>query len=144
LGLLEVNEISCTPPVFSSMDRIGGCGGPGRYQETKRGKGLALFPEIAEKGAALKLLQPGPLCPDRWESLDSGIGSFLARDRGGSLKRLHRPNGFSVWLPEFEGGGVGIHVRTGLDPGYPQRGLDEASEGIYPGRGQGKTGGWQE
>jgi hypothetical protein len=36
---------------------------------------------------------------------------------------------------------VGIHVMTGFDPGYPQRGPAEASEGIYPGRGQGKTGG---
>ncbi len=32
---------------------------------------------------------------------------------------------------------------TGLDPDYPQRGPYEASEGIYPGRGQGKTGGGQ-
>jgi hypothetical protein len=39
---------------------------------------------------------------------------------------------------------VGIRVRTGLDRGYPQRGPYEASEGIYPGRGQGKTGGGQE
>jgi len=33
---------------------------------------------------------------------------------------------------------------TGLDPGYPQRGPYEASDGIYPGRGQGKTGDGQE
>jgi hypothetical protein len=62
--------------------------------------------------AALKVLQPAPLCPDRWERLDSGIGSFFARDRGGSLKRLHRPHRFSVWLPEFEGGGGGEWVST--------------------------------
>ena len=54
--------------------------------------------------AALKLLQPAPLCPDRWENLFSGIGSIFARDQGGSLKRLHRPNRFRVWLHEFEGG----------------------------------------
>jgi len=53
---------------------------------------------------ALKLLQPAPLCPDRWENLFSGIGSIFARDQGGSLKRLHRPNRFRVWLHEYEGG----------------------------------------
>ncbi len=31
----------------------------------------------------------------------------------------------------------------GFDPEYPRRGPYEASEGIYPGRGQGKTGGGQ-
>ncbi|HVP80927.1 MAG TPA: hypothetical protein VMV04_23815, partial [Thermodesulfobacteriota bacterium] len=51
---------------------------------------------------------------------------------------------FSVWLPEFEGGRVGIHVMTGVDPGYPQRGPYEGSEGTSPGRTQGKTGGGQE
>ncbi len=45
-----------------------------------------------------------------------------------------------VWLPEFEGGRVGFNVMGGLDPGYPQRGPYEASEEIYPDRGQGKTG----
>ncbi|HVP80350.1 MAG TPA: hypothetical protein VMV04_20905, partial [Thermodesulfobacteriota bacterium] len=44
-------------------------------------------------------------------------------------------------LPEFEGGRVGIHVMTGVDPGYPQRGPYEGSEGTSPGRTQGKTGG---
>jgi hypothetical protein len=83
---------------------IGCCGEPRRYQETKLGKGLGLFPEIAQKVATLKILRPAPLCPDRWESLYSGIGSFFARDRGESLKRLHRPSRFRVWLPEFEGG----------------------------------------
>ena len=34
---------------------------------------------------------------------------------------------------------MGIHVMMGLGPGYPQCGPYEASEGIYPGRGQGKT-----
>ena len=33
-----------------------------------------------------------------------------------------------------------INVMTGVDPGYTQRGPYEALEGIYPGRGQGKTG----
>jgi len=30
---------------------------------------------------------------------------------------------------------------TGVDPGYAQRGPNEGSEGICPGRGRGKTGG---
>ena len=41
----------------------------------------------------------------------------------------------------LKGGGVGLNVMTGLDPDAPQRGPYEASEGIYPGRRQGKTGG---
>jgi len=65
-----------------------------------------------------------------------------ARDRGGSLKRL--PNRFRVWLPEFEGGGGGINVMPGVDPGYLQCGPYEASKGIYSGRGQGKIGGGAE
>jgi len=38
-------------------------------------------------------------------------------------------------------GGVGLHAIMGLDPDYLQRGPYEASEGIYPDRGRGKTGG---
>ena len=60
-----------------------------------------------------------------------------ARDQGGSLERLHRPNRFRVGYLSLKGG-VGIHVRTGVDPGYLNAGLNEASEGIYPGRGQRK------
>ncbi len=71
------------------------------------------------------------------------MGPFFAHDQGRSPERLHRPNRFSVWLLELEGGRVGIHVMTGVDPGYPQRGPYEGSEGIYPDRGQGKTGGGQ-
>jgi hypothetical protein len=37
-------------------------------------------------------------------------------------------------------GRAGFNVITGLDPVYPQRGPYEASEGIYPGRGQEKIG----
>jgi hypothetical protein len=86
---------------------IRGCRDPGRYQETKRGKALGGF-----------------LCPDRGERLDSGIGSFFARDRGESLKRLHRPHRFSVWLPEFEGGRGGIHVRTGFARGLIESNIE--------------------
>ncbi len=77
------------------------CGEPARVQETKRGKGLGLFPEIAYEVAALKLLQPASRCPALGDPINTraflpGVGSFLARDRGGSLKRLHRPSRFRV------------------------------------------------
>ena len=65
-----------------------------------------------------------------------------ARDQGGSLKRLNRPNRFRVGYLGLKGR-VGINLMPDFDPGYPQRGPYEASEGIYPGGGQGKTGGGQ-
>ncbi len=135
------------------MIRCGG--GTRRYRESRLGKGLGLLPRSLKRWppclrrsgfaqAGLKLLQPVPLCPALdvliARDLCSGIRSIFARDRGGSPKRLHRPNRFSVWLRELEGGGrVDLHV-YGLDPGYPQRGPYEASEGIYPGRRRGKLG----
>ena len=107
------------------------CGGTRRYRESRLGKGLGLLPEIIEEVAALKLLQPVPLCPALnvliAKDLCSGIRFIFARDRGGSPKRLDRPNRFRVWLRELEGG-------------EPQRGPYEASEGIYPGRRRGKLG----
>ncbi len=50
------------------------------------------------KVAALKLLQPAPLCLN--------LRNLWLPDRGGSLKRLHRPNRYGVWLRglEEEGG----------------------------------------
>jgi hypothetical protein len=90
--------------------------------------------------AALKLLQPVPLCPDLWEKRFSEIGSIFARDRGGSLERFHRPNRFKVWLHDFQWGEI-LNVITGLDLVHPQCGPYEASEGIYPGRGQKNWGG---
>ena len=66
--------------------------------------------------AALKLLQLAPLCPDQWENLFSGIGSIFARDQGGSLKRLHRPNRFRVWLREFESEELSKMVTDGPIP----------------------------
>ncbi len=36
---------------------------------------------------------------------------------------------------------MSFNVILNVDPGYPQRGPYEASEGIYPGRGQGKNSG---
>ena len=58
---------------------------------------------------------------------------LLLPDRGGSLKRLHRPNllGLTAW--------VSRNTRVSksfmsLNPVCPQRGPYEASEGIYHGR----------
>jgi len=42
------------------------------------------------------------------------IGPFFARNEGRSPERLHRPNRFSVWLPEVEGEREGIHGMTAL------------------------------
>ena len=42
------------------MIRCGG--GTRRYRESRLGKGLGLLPEIIEEVAALKVLQPVPLC----------------------------------------------------------------------------------
>jgi hypothetical protein len=39
------------------------CGVPRWYQELRLGRGLGLLPKIVSKVAALKLLQPTPLCP---------------------------------------------------------------------------------
>jgi hypothetical protein len=47
------------------------------------------------KVATLKLLQPTPLC--------LGLRSLWLPDQGGSLKRLHRPNRYGVWLRGLEG-----------------------------------------
>jgi hypothetical protein len=68
-------------------------------------------------------------------TLFSGIGSIFARDRGGSLKRLHRPYRFRFGCTSFDGG-LGINVITGVDPVYFQRGPYEAPKGTNPSRGQ--------
>ena len=47
------------------------------------------------KVAALKLFQPVPL--------RLGIGSQRFLDRGGFVKRLHRPNRHGVWLRRLQG-----------------------------------------
>jgi hypothetical protein len=93
---------------------------------TKLGKGLKLFSEIASEVAALKLLQPAPLCLDRCETF-----SFQesARDQGGSLKRLHRPNRFRGGCLSLKGG-EGIDVMAGVDPGYPNAGLRKPRRGF--------------
>lgn len=84
-----------------------GCGGDWiwrgarRYQESKPGKGLGLLPEIAEEVAALKLLQPAPLCPALGVLIDRRIfveesGQFFARPQGGSLKGCIGPTASEV------------------------------------------------
>jgi hypothetical protein len=82
------------------------------------------------------------LCLGLWESGFSETGFILARDRGGSLKRLHRPNCFKLWLHGFQGEKPGPKVFTGVDAVCPKCGPYEASERIYPGYGQGKNWGW--
>jgi len=62
------------------------------------------------------------------------------RPRGGSLKRLHRPYRFRVWLREHQGERVGLNVIEGFDPDYLNGRPYEASERIYPGGWHGKTG----
>ncbi|MGZ3558441.1 MAG: hypothetical protein ACXU97_04935 [Thermodesulfobacteriota bacterium] len=63
-------------------------------------------------------------------------------DRGGSLKRLHRPN-----LLEFDWTGFMDKTRfqdpSGFQPYLPSTRPYEASEGIYCGHGQGKKPGQQ-
>ncbi len=121
------------------------CGGGARgYRESRHGKGLGLLPEIIEEVAALKLLQPVPLCPVLdvliARDLCSGIRSIFARDRGGSPERLHRPNRFRVWLRELEGGGrVDFHV-YGLDPVTLNAGLMKPRRGFTLVAGEEKLG----
>jgi hypothetical protein len=57
---------------------------------------------------------------------------LLLPDRGGSLKRLHRPNLLEVQC-KVSRRNRGFNV-TGINPDCPQSGPYEASEGIYPGR----------
>ncbi len=74
---------------------IGCCREPRQVQETKVGKVLGLFPEIALKVAALKLLQPAPLCPALGDLINtrtflSGIGSILIKQFQ-NITPLHPP-----------------------------------------------------
>ncbi len=68
-------------------------GGARRHRESRLGKGLGLLPEIIEEVAALKLLQPVPLCPAldvlMARNLCSGIRFLFARDLGGFPKKLY-------------------------------------------------------
>ena len=85
--------------------------------------------------AGLKFLQPAPLCLGLWAKL-----VLLSPDRGGSLKRFHRPNLFKDWLHKFQGKTRGLEVYSRFHPVCLQSGPYEASEGIYPGHGQRKSG----
>ncbi len=57
----------------------------------------------------------------------------VPRDDSG---KFHRPNRFKVWLRGSKKT-ASFNILPYLDPGYPQLGPDEASEGIYSGRGHG-------
>ena len=52
-----------------------------------------------------------------------------ARDQGGSLERLHRPNRFRVGYLSLKGG-VGINVMAGVDSGYLNAGLMKPRRGF--------------
>ncbi len=76
-------EGRASEPLGSGDDQIGR--GFRRYHKSRFGQGPGLLSEIVKSVAALKLLQPAPLCPDRWESLLQGSGPFGTRP-GRSLK----------------------------------------------------------
>jgi hypothetical protein len=65
-----------------------------------------------------------------------------ARDQGGSLKRLHRPNRFRGGCLSLKGG-EGIHVMAGVDPGYLNAGLMKPRRGFTLVAGKKKLGGGQ-
>jgi hypothetical protein len=65
------------------------------------------------------------------------LGDFRVRS-GWVPEEASSAQPLQVWLHESEGGRVGFNVMTGLDPGYPQCRPYQASEGTYPGRGQGE------
>ncbi len=112
--------------------------GSHRYHKSRFGQGLGLLPEIVKSVAALKLLQPAPLCPDRWESFLQGSGQFGPRP-GRSLKRLHRPNRFGVWLHELNReSGSRYHYDFG--PVYLNKGLMKPRRGFTPAAGEEKLG----
>jgi hypothetical protein len=75
-----------------------------------------------------------------WENGFSEKLGLSLPGRGRSLKRLHRPNRFKLWLQGFQGGKPGLKVFAGVDAVCPKSGPYEASEGIYPGRAKKKLG----
>ncbi len=74
-------------PLGCGDDQIGR--GSHRYQKSRFGQGLGLLPEIVKSVAALKLLQPAPLCVQIDGRAFYGDRVHLSCDRGRSLKRLH-------------------------------------------------------
>ncbi len=90
------------------------------------------------RGGPLKLLQPAPLCPDRWENGFQESGQFLPAIGVGPWRGFIGPTTSEFGCMSFEGR-VCFNVMIGLGPGYPQCGPYEASEGIYPGCGQRKN-----
>jgi hypothetical protein len=86
--------------------------------------------------AALELLQPAPLC---LEAMQEPFFQGSARDQGGSLKRLHRPNSFRVGYLSLKGG-EGILVMVGVDPGYLNAGFMKPRRGFTLVAGKEKLG----
>ncbi len=63
-------------PLGHGDDQIGH--GSHRYHKSRFGQDLGLLPEIVKSVAALKLLQPAPLCVQIDGELFTGIGSIWA------------------------------------------------------------------
>jgi hypothetical protein len=96
---------------------------------------------IGTEGPVLEPLE----CDHQWivwvsEPIEGG-SVFLLPDRGGSLKRLHRPNPLGLDCMGFKED-QSFKIFMSINPDCPERGPYEASEGIYHGRAT-KTGGGQ-
>ena len=63
----------------------------------------------------------------------------MGRDRGRSLKRLHRPNRFRVWLHELKGE-KGSQYHYGVGPVYLNEGLMKPRRGFTLAAGEEKLG----
>ncbi len=61
----------------------------------------------------------------------------LSCDRGRSLKRLHRPNRFRVWLHQLKGEN-GYRYPYGFGPVYLNEGLMKPRRGFTPAGGEEK------
>jgi hypothetical protein len=94
------------------------------------------------KVAALKFLQPVPLCSVYGRRVFQK-SSLSLPDRGGSLKRLHRPDRFKLWLHGFKGGNQGSGLLRALMSSALKGGLMKPRMGFTPVTGEDKPGGGQ-
>jgi hypothetical protein len=86
------------------------------------------------------LPQPTPLGLGLWENGFPEIGFILARGRGGSLKRLHRPNRSRDWLHGFKGRNLRSRFLRALRPFALKAGLMKTRKGFTPVTGKKKMG----
>ncbi len=123
-------------PLGCDDDQIGR--GSHRYHKSRFGQGLGLLPEIVKSVVALKLLQLAPLCLGRWRAFYRDR-VHLGRDRGRSVKKLHWPNRFRVWLHELNREG-GSRYRYDFGPVYLNEGLMKPRRGFTLAAGGEKLG----